>query len=94
MSREHEPVPPNQLRRYRHKRNLRLRDIATLIGYPEAAHIAHWEKGRKVPTLKNAFKLSCAIGCPVEVLFLDLFNEVRSGVDAAKRKTNIKPAYD
>jgi len=83
----------NQLRRYRKKRCLRLMDIAKLAGLSGAAHISHWEKGRKLPSLANALKLAAAIQCPVEVLFLDLFNHLRKDIYENKKKYDISNTY-
>jgi len=94
MSRKRKPIYPNQIRRYRRKRHLRLRDIAKLTGRSDASHFSHWEKGRKLPTLTNALKLSAAIGCPVEVLFWDHFQPIRKNIYAKRKKFNIYPEYD
>lgn len=68
---------PNQIRLYRRKRNLQLREVALSAGMRDVSNLAHWEKGRKLPSLKNALKLSAIIQCPVEVLFFDLFDSLR-----------------
>lgn len=73
-------LTPNQIRVYRRRRNLRLRQVASLAGLRSVSHVSHWEKGRKIPTLTNALKLSAIINCPVEVLFFDLFNSIRHGI--------------
>ena len=87
-----EPLP-NQIRRYRHKRNLRLRDVADLTGQSCVAHISHWEKGRKLPSLENSLKLAIAIQCPVEILFIDLFNQLKKEIYESKNKNNIELQY-
>ncbi len=78
---------PNQIRRYRRKQNLRLCDIAVRAGLGSVSHVSHWEKGRKVPSLENALKLSAIIQCPVEVLFYDLFDSLRQ--DIKKREEQL-----
>lgn len=77
----------NQVRGYRRRRGLVLGDLAKLIGQSSPAHLSHWEKGRKLPSLTNALRLSAAIGCPVEILFFDLFVSIREEV--FKRKQSI-----
>jgi transcriptional regulator with XRE-family HTH domain len=61
------------------------------VGLESVSHVAHWERGRKLPSLKNALKLSAIIQCPVEVLFFDLFDslrdEVRERADNLSTKT-------
>lgn len=75
MPRRHKHYYVNQIRRYRRKRNLRLRDVARLTGQPNPTNISLWENGYQLPSLKNALKLSAAIKCPLEVLFFDLFRK-------------------
>lgn len=89
-----EYIPPNQVRRYRRMRHLRLCDVAKLLGLSGAAHIAHWEKSRKLPGLRNALKLSASVGCPVEVLFGELFNEIRKQVHSKAKEHQIRRQYD
>ena len=71
---------PNTLRQYRRKRGLRLRDVARAIGLASHEHIAHWEKGRGLPSLTNALKLQLVLQCPIEILFLDLRNALREDI--------------
>lgn len=84
----------NQLRRYRLKRGLRLRDMARLTGQSSPAHLSHWEKGRKLPSLSNALRLSAAMKCPVEVLFFDLFEQLRNETYEHKKKHQIEYTFD
>jgi transcriptional regulator with XRE-family HTH domain len=86
--------PPNQLRLYRKKRRLRIRDILTLLALSSPSQIAHWEKGRKMPTLENALKLSAAIGCPVEVLFIERFQQLRKEVSERRIKFDITTFFN
>lgn len=81
---------PNQIRLYRRRRNLRLREVATLAGLRSPAHLSHWEQGRKAPNIKNALKLSAIIRCPVEILFHDLFNAIRHEVCRNQQSANLK----
>lgn len=84
MPSKRQTLRPNQIRRYRRKRDLKLRQIFKLMGLRSVSHLSHWEKGRKIPSLANALKLSAIIQCPVEVLFLELFNTIRRDVSAKK----------
>lgn len=78
----------NQIRRYRLKRNLRLREVTRLVGLTSPAHLSHWEKGRKLPKLINALKLSAVIGSPVEILFKELFDEIRHDIFIQRNGVN------
>jgi transcriptional regulator with XRE-family HTH domain len=71
---------PNQIRTYRRKRNLTLREVAFATGQADVSNVAHWEKGRKVPSLQNALKLSAIIQCPVEILFFGMFDSLREEI--------------
>ncbi len=84
----------NELRTYRNRRKLRLRDVALLVGQREAAHISHWEKGTRVPSLDNALRLSAALKCPVEVMFFDRFKQLRESVYEQGNKHAIGLTYD
>ena len=84
----------NQLRYYRNRRKLRLRDVALLVGQREAAHISHWEKSSRVPSLDNALKLSAALKCPIEILFLDRFKQITQFVYDQREKHDIEITYD
>lgn len=93
MSRSEWTNNPNHIRRYRKQRNLRMRDVARLVGIRDGPHISQWESGSRTPTLESALKLSAALGCPVEVLFSDHFREIREEVDQRRERFNIKREY-
>ena len=59
-----------------------------------SAHISHYEKGRKLPSLRNALYLSAVIGCPVEVLFSQLFNQIRKEVFERQLEHKIFRKYE
>lgn len=86
MSRSDWANQPNHIRRFRKQRNLRLRDVARLLGLRESCHIGDWETGRRAPTIQNALKLSAALDCPVEVLFSNHFREFRHEINQRRQK--------
>ena len=77
MSRDHKPTKSNQIRRYRKKRCLRQRDVARMLGQKTEDNLYRWEADRALPSLTNALKLSAALKCPVELLFLDHYKRIR-----------------
>lgn len=77
MSRNLKTIRRNQIRRYRKERYLRQRDVARLLKLKQSCDIYRWETGKKIPSLLNALKLSAALKCPVELLFLDHYKEIR-----------------
>lgn len=95
MSKKIEPPKyPNAIRQYRRKRHFKLREVALLMGLKSASHISHWEKGRKLPSLVNCFKLAAVIKCAPEVLFSDLHRQIQSEIHRRKVKYNIFEKYD
>lgn len=42
-------------------------DVAALIG-TDASHVAHWESGRRDPSLSNVIALADAFGCSIDSL--------------------------
>lgn len=90
MSRAKFFIVKNDIRRYRRYRHLRVRDVAKFLGLYNTAHVSAWERGHKVPTLRNALRLAAAIGVPVEVLFCDYFRELKEPIINRKRQTNTK----
>lgn len=86
MSRKCSSPLSNQIRRFRKRRNLRLRDVADRLGLSQVGHIADWEKGRRTPSLQNALKLSAILGCPIEVLYSDYFRSIRNNIHEVKEK--------
>ena len=84
----------NQIRRYRVKRGLSQKQVSLLLGLTTQAHQSKWERGTKLPTLTNALKLSAALGCPVEILFSDLFDGLREEVWKRRTRYTISNDYD
>jgi len=83
------PLRENQIREYRTRRKLRLRDVAELVDAPALTYVWEWERGRHVPSLQNALRLSAAVDCPVEVLFSQQFQEIRKEVRERQKRLNI-----
>ena len=76
----------NQIRRYRKKRCLRQQDVAKLMGVKQKNDFYRWEAGRRMPTLRNALKLSVALNCPVEILYLGHFKQIQKEMYPEKYK--------
>lgn len=84
----------NQIQRYRNKRGLSQKEVALLLGQETQAHLSHWERGSRLPSLVDALKLSAAIGCPVEILFSGLSDRLREDVWRQRRRHGIRNTYD
>jgi transcriptional regulator with XRE-family HTH domain len=81
-------IKTNQIRRYRKKRCLRQQDIANRLGLKFDNYVYRWESGNKVPSLMNALKLSAALNCPLEILYLDHFKQIQN--EMYPEKSNLK----
>lgn len=77
MSRSVHECVPNSIRFYRKRAHLRLFEVAHYVGLSSPAHLAHWERGRKVPMLDNLLKLAAVLKVPVEVLYFDRLMKMR-----------------
>jgi transcriptional regulator with XRE-family HTH domain len=82
---------PNSIRYYRRRANLRLYQVAHYLGLSSPAHLAHWERGRKVPQLDNLLKLAAVLKVPVEVLYLDRLKQIRRAVVERKAQPVKRP---
>jgi transcriptional regulator with XRE-family HTH domain len=51
------------------------KQLAGFLSYKNASHISDWEHGKKLPTLKNAIRLSHILNAPVESLFPGLVRD-------------------
>lgn len=80
----------NELRRFRRRQNLKIIDIAKMMNLKSPAHISHWEKGRKLPSLRNALRLSVILNCPIIVLFFNHIQAIRKDISLKRRLDNIK----
>ena len=77
----------NRIRTYRLKRGLSQKDVANLVGHKSQTLISYWENDKKTPTLKNFFKLASILKIfPAEMLFNELFDEVKHEIHQRKHK--------
>jgi transcriptional regulator with XRE-family HTH domain len=62
--------------------------VADLLELSSCSPIWYWEKGLKYPSVENALKLSALLQCPVEILFLEKFNEIRHELFERKNESD------
>ncbi len=79
---------PNSLRFYRRRQNLKLYELADRIGLSSASHLAHWEMGRKIPTLQNVLKLSIVLNVQVSSLYFELYRQLRDELSNQKLRAS------
>ena len=85
----------NRIRTYRLKRGLSQKDVANLVGHKSQTLISYWENDKKTPTLKNFFKLASILKIfPAEMLFNELFDEVKHEIHQRKHKLGIWEKYE
>ncbi len=58
---------------------LRSTELASIVGRGQIS-VSKWEHGNVTPLLESALAISAALGCPVEILFLEQFKEIRKEV--------------
>jgi transcriptional regulator with XRE-family HTH domain len=85
---------PNRIRKYRKARHLQLNQMAILLGVDATGQISAWESGRRLPSVRNLFKISAALRIPPEILLKDLYDEVRHEVQELKNKHQIFEIFD
>ena len=85
----------NRIRTYRLKRGLTQKDVSILLGYKNQSLLSHWENDKKTPTLKNFFKLASILKIfPAEMLFNELFDEIKHEIHQRKHKLGIWEKYE
>ena len=60
--------------------------IAHLLGHREPSTFREFERGERLPSLANAFRLGVILRVPVEFLFPDLYDELRNKIRAEEDK--------
>ncbi|MBI4766600.1 MAG: helix-turn-helix transcriptional regulator [Deltaproteobacteria bacterium] len=76
----------NCLRLYRKKHGLSQKRTAYLMGLKTASALSHYERGDKVPGLKNALKLEIVLHTPAAFLFRELNRELKKEIEARRKK--------
>lgn len=85
-----EQVPkliPNRLRKHRRLSGYTQKQVAYLIGVKNAAEIARWEKGIKLPNTCNAFKLSALYRTFLNELYFEFIHGLKQEIH--KREHNL-----
>ena len=84
----------NNLWTYRKKNGLSQRKVAFLLGHKGSSQLSHYERGAKLPSLKNALRLEIIYHVPVAFLFRELHEglrmEIRKRGEKAKSKEENK----
>jgi len=77
---------PNLLRKYRRVRGLSQKQVAAILGLKSASRVSSWEKGRCIPSLVNAIRLSILCRSMVDALFFDHVKAMRLEIRGREEK--------
>jgi len=70
----------NQLEIYRRRMRLSAKQVANLLGHRGTSALLHYERGSRLPSLKNALKLGAILRVPLEFIFPSLYDYLRQDV--------------
>ena len=76
----------NRLWRFRKRKGFTQKQVAQILGYASPTHLSHWERGRTLPSLISALKLSAVYDAPLEILFHDIFQQLRAELRATEQR--------
>lgn len=60
--------------------------VAHLLGHRDTATFREFERGERLPSLINAFRLGIILRVPVEFLFPALYDGLKNGIRAEEEK--------
>lgn len=70
----------NQLRKYRRARGLKQREAARILGLGNASSLSHWERGVRLPSVMNMFRLAALYRTLVDALYIDTLRTIRDEI--------------
>jgi transcriptional regulator with XRE-family HTH domain len=84
---------PNDLLAYRLRLRLSRMEVAALLGHKSTKVISKLELGRSLPSFMNALKFGVIYRIPVDFLFSQLYQELRSEIRRreATSKKGVQP---
>ena len=56
--------------------------VARLLGHKDNSTLSDYERGERLPSLVNAFRLGIILRVPVEFLFPELYDRLREDIRA------------
>jgi transcriptional regulator with XRE-family HTH domain len=77
----------NQLRKYRRARGLNQRQAARVLGLADPSSLSFWERGSRLPSVKNMFRLAALYRTLVDALYSDALRMIREDVRRREVKT-------
>jgi transcriptional regulator with XRE-family HTH domain len=82
----------NHLRKYRRARGLKQREAARILGFADASSLARWERGARLPSAMNMFRLAALYRTLVDALYIDALRAIREEI--RRREADMLPSKD
>lgn len=76
----------NRLDYFRRRMKFSTSQIGHLLGHKDSSTYCDYERGDRLPTLLNAFRLSAILRTPVEFLFPSLYDSLRDAIRAEEER--------
>jgi transcriptional regulator with XRE-family HTH domain len=70
----------NQIEAYRRRMMFSTGHVAHLLGHGDTSTYRDFERGERLPSLVNAFRLGIILRVPLEFLFPDLYDELKKSI--------------
>ncbi|MBK9391882.1 MAG: helix-turn-helix transcriptional regulator [Bacteroidetes bacterium] len=68
------------MRKYRRIMGYSQKDVADMLGFTGTSKISRWEKGERMPSVKNLLKLSVIYATLPNDLYYDLWQDVKKNI--------------
>jgi transcriptional regulator with XRE-family HTH domain len=76
----------NRLDEFRRRMGFSPSHVALLLGHKDASTLSDYERGERLPSLVNAFRLSIILRVPVEFLFPGDYEQLRNTIRATEER--------
>ena len=70
----------NRLRKYRKARGLKQCEAARILGLADASSISKWERGIRLPSTTQLFRLAALYRVLVDALFIEVLRTIRAEI--------------
>ena len=81
-----QPKIQNRLDYFRRRMRFSTSHVGHLLGHKDSSTYCDYERGDRIPTLVNAFRLSVIFRTPVEFLFPSLYDSLRDAIRAEEER--------
>jgi len=79
----------NRLDFYRRRMSFTTSHVGCLLGHQDSSTFCEFERGDRLPSLINAFRLGIILRVPVEFLFPDLYDGLRNHIRAQEDRMTL-----